>query len=845
MAEKDFVVKNGLVVNTNLIVADGDLNRVGINNSSPDSTLTVTGSANVSGNVVLGANLTVTGSSISSQVLVGSNVVVNSTTMSVGNSTVNSTQTSTLVRIANSTTSSNLTSVDLKIGTAVVNTISLSVGANASINASAIKVGNTIVNSTVFTLGNATVNTSINSTAIILGGTQTLNTTAFVGTSNNSTNFAGQSQSFYTNATNITSGTLPSARISGAYTNISAVGNLSSIIVTGNTSLTNLVSITSNSTVNSFTVASNTIVNIDSGLLYVDPVNNRIGINNATPDAALTVTGSANVSGDLAVLGNLIITGNTVSQGTQEFTGALTPSSNSINLGNSTNRWILNANTGDFSGNVLMRASLSVGNSTTNSVVDGSSITIGNSSVNVSINTTAFSGIANNANNLNGQPASFYTNATNIGAGTLNNARLNVANTSQAGIVQLVDSVTDTSIVLAATANSVKLSYDAAIAANTRAASAQTAAATAYTNAVSYTSTFASNATNITSGTLNAARLPTGNVTTIGGLQIVDSVANVSAGVAAAANSVKVTYDAAIAANTRAASAQTAAAAAYTNATTFATSGDNTTYSNATAFSSNATNITSGTLNAARLPTGNVTTIGGLQIVDSVTNVSSSVAAAANSAKRSYDTAIAANTRAASAQTAAAAAYTNATAFSSNASNISTGTLPSARISGAYTGISQVGTLSGVVVTGDSNFDSGVLFVDGTNNRVGVNTTTPSVSLVIASNDAILVPIGNTLQRPSSAANGMFRYNIEIATFEGYSNGSWGTIAGGAGGYYKGNLGAQGNTNNKANLFRINSNTQSNNITISAGENALTVGPIVISPGFNLTIEEGGRAVII
>lgn len=41
----------------------------------------------------------------------------------------------------------------------------------------------------------------------------------------------------------------------------------------------------------------------DSGVLFVDAVNNRVGINNTTPDAALTVTGSANVSGAMRVSG--------------------------------------------------------------------------------------------------------------------------------------------------------------------------------------------------------------------------------------------------------------------------------------------------------------------------------------------------------------------------------------------------------------------------------------------------------------------------------------------------------------------------------------------------------------
>ena len=65
------------------------------------------------------------------------------------------------------------------------------------------------------------------------------------------------------------------------------------------------------------------------------------------------------------------------------------------------------------------------------------------------------------------------------------------------------------------------------------------------------------------------------------------------------------------------------------------------------------------------------------------------------------------------------------------------------------------------------------------------------------------------------------------------------------GGYYKGNDGVVGETTSKNNLYRLNSNTQTANIVILAGENALTVGPMIISTGVNLTIEENGRAVII
>ena len=43
------------------------------------------------------------------------------------------------------------------------------------------------------------------------------------------------------------------------------------------------------------------IVNVDSGVLYVDPTNNRVGINDTTPSEALDVTGNAIITGNLAV----------------------------------------------------------------------------------------------------------------------------------------------------------------------------------------------------------------------------------------------------------------------------------------------------------------------------------------------------------------------------------------------------------------------------------------------------------------------------------------------------------------------------------------------------------------
>ena len=54
MADKDFVVKNGLVVNSNVLVVNGA--NVGVNTTTPDAVFTVAGTANLQGNVTFTGN---------------------------------------------------------------------------------------------------------------------------------------------------------------------------------------------------------------------------------------------------------------------------------------------------------------------------------------------------------------------------------------------------------------------------------------------------------------------------------------------------------------------------------------------------------------------------------------------------------------------------------------------------------------------------------------------------------------------------------------------------------------------------------------------------------------------
>jgi len=124
---------------------------------------------------------------------------------------------------------------------------------------------------------------------------------------------------------------------------ISSPGNLTvasgDLSVSGNTALTG--NLTTNGTANlngntnlgnatSDTIAVTGILNVDSGTLYVNPTDNRVGINDSTPSEALDVTGNALISGTLGVTGNTTITGDVITSIVKASgSGGLTIDSNS------------------------------------------------------------------------------------------------------------------------------------------------------------------------------------------------------------------------------------------------------------------------------------------------------------------------------------------------------------------------------------------------------------------------------------------------------------------------------------------------------------------------------------
>ena len=69
-------------------------------------------------------------------------------------------------------------------------------------------------------------------------------------------------------------------------------------------------------------------------------------------------------------------------------------------------------------------------------------------------------------------------------------------------------------------------------------------------------------------------------------------------------------------------------------------------------------------------------------------------------------------------------------------------------------------------------------------NQMMHNVNKVRTGITFSSNTAIRVPFGTTAQRPTAVA-GAFRYNTQLAQFEGYTAEGWGSIGGGGLGTFK------------------------------------------------------------
>ncbi len=148
-------------------------------------------------------------------------------------------------------------------------------------------------------------------------------------------------------------------------------------------------------------------------------------------------------------------------------------------------------------------------------------------------------------------------------------------------------------------------------------------------------------------------------------------------------------------------------------------------------------------------------------------------------------------------------------------------------------------------VDGELNID-GELFIP-TGGTVGLDTVDVSVlkqggqdvanvaTTVAKDSDtgAAYIPVGTTAQRPTTPSNGYLRYNTDLVSMEAYSNGTWGSVGGGATG---------GGTDH---IFNLNGQVINSNYTIPTGMNAVTAGDVTIATGVTVTVPTGSKWVIV
>jgi hypothetical protein len=351
---------------------------------------------------------------------------------------------------------------------------------------------------------------------IYIGNTTTfgtVNTTNFSGTANNANNLGGQLPSFYTNATNITTGTLPNARLAAQVVNTS--GNFT---VGGNLALQG----TNNFFTSGFFVGANVTVNattvaVGNATVYTNTTAGQISLSGATINAT-NYSGTANNANNLggaAPSAYVNTSGNYTVSGNINFTGA-NSSFVEINVGANVD---------------INTTAVFVGNATVNSALTAGQLSLSG----VTVNSTIYQGTANNANNLGGQPGSFYTNATNISTGTLPDARLSSAIVNTSGAFTFTGAhtyqanlVVGNSTVNVATSNStITINAGNTAVLNGSSLSVGNTSSNAVVNAIGFFvdgAAIYTNATNLSTGTLPDARLSAAVVNTSGNFTISGNV---------------------------------------------------------------------------------------------------------------------------------------------------------------------------------------------------------------------------------------------------------------------------------------------------------------------------------
>lgn len=108
-----------------------------------------------------------------------------------------------------------------------------------------------------------------------------------------------------------------------------------------------------------------------------------------------------------------------------------------------------------------------------------------------------------------------------------------------------------------------------------------------------------------------------------------------------------------------------------------------------------------------------------------------------------------------------------------------------------------------------------------------------ALEVVTGSTGSAIIPAGTQAQRNGTPAAGNFRFNTDVAKFEGYNGTAWGSVGGGATG------------GGSDDVFIENGQTVNSSYTITSGKNAGTFGPVTIASGVTVTVPSGSVWTII
>jgi len=353
---------------------------------------TITGTANVSTAINVGANVNLSTSSINvgnstvnsfiNNIAVNSNTVNAASAVNVG---ANVNLSTSQINVGNSTTNSVLNSTSITIGNTVVNTTTIAISTNVVSNTTALKIGNTTVNAVVNSTSIVIGNTVANTTTVAVGANSYINTTTFFVGNSTVNSYLTSSQlnvgaNVVLTTSNITVGN-STVNLAVNSTSFSTAGVISS----GNVNITGTANVS---------VALNVGANVNANTT-------AIKVGNTTVNSVLTQS-------SLAI-------GNTVANTTGLYVGAnLYANMTSVFIGNTTVNTVINSTSITIGNTVSNTTAIAIG---ANSYINATAHFVGNSTVNTALtSTTIFTSGTIAGGNTNITGTANVTTAINVGA---------------------------------------------------------------------------------------------------------------------------------------------------------------------------------------------------------------------------------------------------------------------------------------------------------------------------------------------------------------------------------------------------------------------------------------------